>query len=166
MLLCHAHLYMTFFSKWADDMLYLPTWCGSPSKAFSQPSEQDFRIRVKYIELQGCFIELEESSQKWHSLSGEGEVCKNLPINSYYYPRAFFLGEGTVSWFPVKHGHVNKRNTWSATLRPAQTCVFGGICVLVSPSAFLVVSDLVCAFQMVSGCHFCFQKDVGFRFVR
>lgn len=90
MLLCHAHLYMTFFSKWADDMLHLPTWCGSPSKTFSQPSEQDFRIRVKYIELQGCFIELEESSQKWHSLSGEGEVCKNLPINSYYYPRAFF----------------------------------------------------------------------------
>ena len=45
---------------------------------------------VKYIEMQGCFIELEESSQKMTQPFSEGEVCKNLPINSYYCPRAFF----------------------------------------------------------------------------
>ena len=59
-------------------------------KHFSQPPELDFRMGVKYIEMQGCFIELEESSQKWHSLSGGGEVCKNLPINWYCCPWAFF----------------------------------------------------------------------------
>ena len=162
MLLCHAHLYTTFFSKWADDMLHLPTWCGSPSKTFSQPSEQDFHMGVKYIEMQGCFIELEESSQKWHSLSAKVRYARIYPsihiiVRGHFFGRRYCVMISCEAWPRQKKEHVECNVETCADM-----CLWRNLCFCFTIGFFGGLRFGVC-FSNAFGMPFLFSERCRFQ---